>query len=226
MSHSLAAKEEAFQESIKLKNQFRHLDENEADFLDSVLESTREKEAALKKETAEQLDAFRKQREEADRKAALEDDVDDLEGREKQSSAAVDAASEASIQWAVGAKKRKRVKEKEGIKGVKLRRASSSNTTISKIQASLEQGALPEARATEDRTQEEDTTGGVHDIPLSHPEQPTDLHRPENRTAPQTAVEASTVQGLSKEDDVKAQPPHSPQNAFALGLGDYSSDDD
>ena len=226
MPHSLAAKEEAFQESIKLKNQFRHLDENEADFLDSVLESTREKEAALKKETAEQLDAFRKQRDEADRKAALEeDDVDDLEGREKQSSAGVDAASEASIQWAVGAKKRKRVKEKEGIKGVMLRRASSSNTTISKSQTSPEQGALLEARATEDRTQE-DTTGGVHDIPSSHPEQPTDLHRPENRIAPQTAVEASTAQGLSKEDDVKAQSPHSPQNAFALGLGDYSSDDD
>ncbi|KAL9625836.1 MAG: hypothetical protein Q9160_000156 [Pyrenula sp. 1 TL-2023] len=61
-----ASKQEAFEESIRLKNQFRALEEDEVEFLDSVLESTRAKEAAVSKETSEQLEAFRKQRQAAD----------------------------------------------------------------------------------------------------------------------------------------------------------------
>ncbi|KAJ9627621.1 hypothetical protein H2203_002833 [Taxawa tesnikishii (nom. ined.)] len=61
-----AAKQEAFEESIRLKNQFRSLDDDEVEFLDSVLESTRAKENAVKKETAEQLGLFRKQQEEVE----------------------------------------------------------------------------------------------------------------------------------------------------------------
>ncbi|KAJ5893916.1 hypothetical protein N7495_005607 [Penicillium taxi] len=59
------AKQEAFDEKWRLKNQFRSLDDDECEFLDSVLESTRVQEAAIKKDTADQLEAFRKQREEA-----------------------------------------------------------------------------------------------------------------------------------------------------------------
>lgn len=62
-----AAKEEAFQESTKLRNQFRSLAEDEVEFLDSVLETTRAQEAALRKETSDQLDVFRQQQEAADR---------------------------------------------------------------------------------------------------------------------------------------------------------------
>lgn len=65
------AKQEAFEEKMKLKNQFRALDEDEVEFLDSIMESTRAQEAAVKKETAEQLELFRRQREEAE-KALLE----------------------------------------------------------------------------------------------------------------------------------------------------------
>ncbi|CAG8948094.1 unnamed protein product [Penicillium salamii] len=61
------AKQEAFEEKSRLKNQFRSLDDDEVDFLDSVLESTRAKEAAVKKDTAEQLEAFRRQREKAEK---------------------------------------------------------------------------------------------------------------------------------------------------------------
>jgi FAM192A/Fyv6, N-terminal domain len=61
----LAAKQAEFEESIRLKNQFRTLDEDEVGFLDSVLESERAKEAAAKRETEEQLEAFRRQREAA-----------------------------------------------------------------------------------------------------------------------------------------------------------------
>lgn len=112
----LAAKQEAFEEANKLKNQFRALDEDEAEFLDSVLESTRAEEDRVKRETAEGLEAFRRQQDEADKKA-------------RRASSGEQNVEEASIaledvQWAVAGRKRKREKEKEGLKGVKIRRSS------------------------------------------------------------------------------------------------------
>jgi hypothetical protein len=56
-----AAKQAEFEESLRLKNQFKSLDEDDVDFLDSVLESERAREDAVKKDTAEQLDAYRRQ---------------------------------------------------------------------------------------------------------------------------------------------------------------------
>ena len=123
----LAAKQEAFEESARLKHQFRALDDDEVEFLDSVLESTRAKEEAVKKETSEQLDIFRKHQEEADR-ALL---------REAGSSTSIpeggrQAGSPTSedLQWAVNARKRKRVKEQESLPGVKLRKSSSTVETV------------------------------------------------------------------------------------------------
>lgn len=106
-----AAKQDAFEESIRLKNQFRSLDQDEVEFLDSVMESTRAKESAVRKETAEQLELFRKQQEETE-KASLNTESD--------------AQSKASDAWAVSARKRKRTREKEGLPGVKLRKSSSA----------------------------------------------------------------------------------------------------
>ncbi|KAL5341795.1 N-terminal domain of NEFA-interacting nuclear protein NIP30-domain-containing protein [Aspergillus crustosus] len=91
------AKQEAFEEKIKLKNQFRSLDEDEVDFLDSIMESTRTQEANVKKETAEQLELFRRQREEAE-KALLED-----------TTAAVAPAAEGE-DWKIASRKRRRDK--------------------------------------------------------------------------------------------------------------------
>ncbi|KAI9051007.1 hypothetical protein LZ554_005115 [Drepanopeziza brunnea f. sp. 'monogermtubi'] len=111
-----AAKQEAFEEANRLKNQFRGVDEDEAEWLDSVLESTRAEEDRIKKETAEGLALFRQQQEEEDKKAR----------RSNNGLAAEEVApivEEGS--WATG-KKRKRTKDKEGLKGVKLRRASAS----------------------------------------------------------------------------------------------------
>ncbi|KAL9130183.1 MAG: hypothetical protein Q9217_001577 [Psora testacea] len=113
----LAAKQEAFEESIKLKNQFRNLEEDEVEFLDSVLESTRAKEEAVRRETTEKLDAFRRQQEETDK--ALREGDDEKEIEEAESPAAGESG------WALRSRKRKRVKEKNGLKGLKLRKASS-----------------------------------------------------------------------------------------------------
>ncbi|RFU35998.1 hypothetical protein B7463_g386, partial [Scytalidium lignicola] len=105
---------------IPLKNQFRALDEDEIEFLDSVLESTRAEEDRIKRETAEGLELFRRQQEEADKKL-----------RAAGTTQAVDetALPNEEEQWVAGARKRKRVKEKEMLKGVKVRR-SSTNTQL------------------------------------------------------------------------------------------------
>jgi hypothetical protein len=118
---SLAAKQEAFEESIRLKNQFRNLDEDEIEFLDSVLESTRAKEEALKKETTEQLNLFRRQQEEADK--VLLSQVNNTDGVTAVGTAHDPGTSES--QWAINARKKRKRVEKEVLKGVKLRKGSS-----------------------------------------------------------------------------------------------------
>ena len=115
--NELAAKQEAFEEANRLKNQFRALDQDEVEFLDSVLESTRKEEDRVKRETAEGLTLFRQQQEEADKKA-----------RRGSAEAAIEEGSPTLEEesWFAGGKKRKRVKEKESLKGVKIRRSSTS----------------------------------------------------------------------------------------------------
>ncbi|KAF1968391.1 hypothetical protein BU23DRAFT_514917, partial [Bimuria novae-zelandiae CBS 107.79] len=105
-----AAKQEAFEEATRLKNQYRALDDDEAEFLDSVLEASRKKEAEVRKETLEQLDVFRKRQEEAERKALEEE--------------APEVAKEEEAHWVAHGRKRK--KGPELLKGVKLKKASSA----------------------------------------------------------------------------------------------------
>ncbi|TGO24492.1 hypothetical protein BPAE_0101g00100 [Botrytis paeoniae] len=115
-----AAKQDAFEEANKLKNQFRSLDEDEIEFLDSVLESTRAEEDRVRKETAEGLELFRKQQEDADKKARAADN----DGAQTQ-----DGSPVREDDWGTTGRKRKRTKDKEVLKGVKVRRASSSTST-------------------------------------------------------------------------------------------------
>ena len=121
---TLAAKQEAFEESIRLKNQFRSLDQDEIEFLDSVLESTRAREEAVKKETAEQLDLFRRQQEKADQALAAEPEAPPAPETAGGDGSPPGQASE----WTVPAKKRKRGKDNEKLKGLKLRKSSSSSS--------------------------------------------------------------------------------------------------
>lgn len=117
------AKQEAFEESIRLKNQFRNLDEDEIEFLDSVLESTRAKEEAVKKETTEQLDIFRRQQEEAD-KAIMSEAVGVGD------TSPVGGIPPGESQWAINARKRKRAKGREALLGAKLRKTSFANEDL------------------------------------------------------------------------------------------------
>lgn len=108
-----------------MKNQFRALDDDEVEFLDSVMEKEREKEVAVRKQTAEELDAFRKQQEEAEKAAKAS------------GSEAAPATDDSS--WAVG---KKRKKGREGLLGgVKLRKASSGDKAS--VAPERETGASP-----------------------------------------------------------------------------------
>ncbi|TVY57787.1 hypothetical protein LCER1_G000910 [Lachnellula cervina] len=131
-----AAKQDAFEEANRLKNQFRALDEDEVEFLDSVLESTRADEDRVKRETAEGLALFRQQQEEADKKAR----------RGSEGVAVAEAGSPIAREetWISGGRKRKRAKEKEVLKGVKIRRSSMAN----EIEKPSEEAATRDSPAT------------------------------------------------------------------------------
>ena len=132
-----------------MKNQFRNLDEDEVEFLDSVLESTRKKEAEVQKETAVQLDSFRRQQEEADR-ALLDEDGNNTRDRK-------DSKSEETSKdekWAVnnrGKKRRERERDgdRDGVRGLKLRRTSSS-AVVDSATESRPQKALSSEQTTKD----------------------------------------------------------------------------
>ena len=197
---NLAAKQEAFEEAAKLKNQFRHLDEDEVDFLDSVLESTRQKEAEVKKDTGEQLEAFKRQQEEADRAARADDD----EGL-GQGSPTNDIPT-----WAVG-RKRKRKEKEEGVKGVKIRRGSSGlgETQASTQHRVLEAGAVGGKKGAKgvNASAVSSSTKGDTQKESGIEQQKADL--------PPKIVPVQTTNGVS----------NTPKPALNLALAGYSSEE-
>jgi len=213
------AKQEAFEESIRLKNQFRNLDEDEVEFLDSVLESTRAKEEAVKRETKEQLDVFRRQQEEADKALLIET------GNNTESGSAI-AASPPSEggQWALNARKRKRAKEKEVLKGVKLRKSSSTSETPLALHMDDRLLHTEDRRrlSTSDAKGENDASS---DIPDGH-------SRLRNHASPGPGMNVSSTSEKSESATAKstAHIAHvskaSPAVLPGLGLGDYSSDEE
>jgi hypothetical protein len=127
-----AAKQEAFEEAARLKNQYRALDDDEADFLDSVLAGTRKKEAEVHKETMEQLDAFRRRQEEAERMAFEE---------EQRAEGGKEDTGESHAQWVAAGRKRK--KGRELLKGVKLRKGSPAAEDKAEESTRANEGSIP-----------------------------------------------------------------------------------
>jgi hypothetical protein len=84
-----------------------------------VLESERAKERAVKRETAEQLAAFRKLRDDADRGI--------VGGAAERGEAVVVSPAAPAVEgldWAVSAGRKRKAGEKEGLRGLKVRRTS------------------------------------------------------------------------------------------------------
>ncbi|KAI9644882.1 hypothetical protein NHQ30_006909 [Ciborinia camelliae] len=186
-----AAKQDAFEEANKIKNQFRSLDEDEIEFLDSVLESTRAEEDRVRKETAEGLELFRKQQEEADKKArAAENDGTQIQ----------EGSPVREDEWVATGRKRKRSKDKEVLKGVKVRRTSSS----------AEQTPTPSKDLSAKLAKDESSS-----IPTSTESSTSKVSTKVSKAQSATVVPKAAV--------VKKP---SPPPKKGLGLVDYGSDED
>lgn len=110
-----AAKQAAFEEQNKIRNQFRALDDDEADFLDEVRARERREAEAVRRETEEGLRAFRARRKGAGGTGDDDGDAGLEEGGQKK-----DEGQEQQEEWSVG-RKRKRVKDRDA-KGVVRRK--------------------------------------------------------------------------------------------------------
>ncbi|KAK6356515.1 hypothetical protein TWF718_000874 [Orbilia javanica] len=127
-----ARKQEAFEEKLKFKNQFRSLDEGEVEFLDSIVSEQRAEEEAKKKEIESRLDDFRKLQYEADHDP----------------NATTTVADEANNTWAVSSRrKRKKDKEKDTSLGanIKLRKMSDGTKQESNDISSAKAKVGPDA---------------------------------------------------------------------------------
>ncbi|KFH40874.1 hypothetical protein ACRE_084120 [Hapsidospora chrysogenum ATCC 11550] len=107
LQENKAAKQAAFEEQNKIRNQFRALDDDEVDFLDEVREKKRKEEERVRRETEERLKAFRERQKSGD--------GDEVVGNE----------GELVESWGVG-RKRKRVNKEKGPKGFVKRRVSGA----------------------------------------------------------------------------------------------------
>ena len=191
------AKQEAFEEKIKLKNQFRSLDEDEVEFLDSVLESTRAQEAAVKKDTADQLEVFRRQREEAE-KALLED-----------TSADVAPAAEGE-DWKIPARKRRRDKKKDSLIPGKKRKSTAESTG--------EDSPQKEQKTEEAKSAGKDEEKGTPSVSA-----PNNTVPPQKESNPsETSSDPGNPSEGAKAASIK--PPEPPKPVASLGLADYGSD--
>ncbi|RKF60998.1 putative nefa-interacting nuclear protein [Erysiphe neolycopersici] len=127
-----AAKQEAFEEATRLRNQFRALDEDEVNFLDSVLEGTRAQEAKVKAETVQGIRLFRRRQAEEDQKIraevidSLSSVADNLDTADITTATTTGGTGEKSPWAASRSRKRKRTREsKINIKLVKNLQATS-----------------------------------------------------------------------------------------------------
>jgi hypothetical protein len=150
-----AAKQAAFEEQNKIKNQFRALDDDEIDFLDEVRQKKRQEEELVKRETEQGLRAFRDaQKERGETEAgAKEGERGLLEEKQK------DGQEE---NWGVG-RKRKRARERErDVKGVR-RKASEEEGKDDTKPADMEKKKKPTAKSEDHQieTGRLQETGGV-----------------------------------------------------------------
>ena len=186
-----------------MKNQFRALDDDEIDFLDSVLESTRENERKIKQETVEMLDEFRKQRAEADQKVVLDDPLTGTGEGEGQ---------EAGMSW--GKKRKRKEKESKSVKGAKLRRVSTAEEA-SKDSIGAK-GKDTAAQLVDEQLEPDTAASGSGSVITKATVQSKTLPQPASATSP-TATSTSTSKSTSQQKP--------PPLKSKLGLVGYGSSD-
>lgn len=153
----------------------------------------------MKRETREGLEAFRKQQEEADKRALKRDAGDD---------APTDEAAVEEKQWIAGGRKRKRVKDTGVLKGVKLRKSSSTSEV-----------PVP-AEAKHPIQKDETTHGAVTAGAVDESGQPDKGTNPSSRSVVRVKVKRDTEEPMTEESATSSKP------SGGLGLVDYGSDDE
>lgn len=175
------------------------------EFLDSVLESTRTQEAAIKKETNEQLELFHRQRQQADQ-ALL-----DTSGGKTGETNAVGAGSPAEEeQWATTNRKRRRAKEKDALRGVKLRKSSSSGAKQSPSQD----------------VKRSDGNGADKPTKSTKTVDPVTTRKPSSAQPPLLVTNEEDSDGDSSQGASAEQKKPLISAPIGLGLSAYSSDED
>ncbi|KAI9670589.1 MAG: hypothetical protein M1831_005809 [Alyxoria varia] len=190
-------------ESIRLKNQFRALDEDEVDFLDSVLESTRANAANIQQETIEQLDSFRKKREDIEKAHQAEHGA---EGQE-----------EDETHWGSGGRgrKRKKARDKDSFPHLKKRKSSAAD------EEKPASGSSASAAHSSSGPSEKPSYANGEGVGSVQGTVSTDVS---SATAVRVGQSASTEQ-LSTRDPAGDRP-SAGSRSLDLGLGAYSSDED
>jgi hypothetical protein len=145
-----AAKQAAFEEAHRLKNQFRALDEDEIEFLEGVEADARREAARVAAETAAGLDAFRaaqtgKPLKEGGRGGGGDDQRDGDDDDPKVEKLVDDSA------WAVAGRKRKRRGDKTGA-FPNLKRKGSSAAAKDKESKGIEEAEAKKDAAPPPRT--------------------------------------------------------------------------
>ncbi|KAI1348005.1 N-terminal domain of NEFA-interacting nuclear protein NIP30-domain-containing protein [Xylaria sp. FL0043] len=199
-----AAKQAAFEEQNRIRNQFRALDDDEIEFLHGVSDEKRAEEERVRRETEERLASFRK----AQQAAAGASDAGDTGGAGN-----VDGNGDMG-QWVAGGgagRKRKREKERAGFKGVKRR------------------GSMPdENKKGERRVGGKAVLGGDDkDDSVSSAVRSGDGQAKLTHTMPES-VGAKEVSGTPSTQTVgaKSTPTPASKPKPPLGLVDYGSDED
>ncbi|KAJ0329503.1 hypothetical protein COL5a_004064 [Colletotrichum fioriniae] len=145
-----AAKQAAFEEANKIRNQFRALDDDEIDFLDEVRANKRAEEEKVRRETEEGLVAFRRAQ---GPKRLLGDGGGGGEERVERTDEKGGEGEGGDGEWAVGPRKRRR-KERERGFGVKREKGDENKVDEEKKadekkkaseKADAEKGAVKES---------------------------------------------------------------------------------
>lgn len=143
------AKQAAFEEANKIKNQFRALDDDEIDFLDEVKAKQRADEERLRRETEEGLEAFRAAQKSNERtgEGDGEDETEDWNAL-------------------VGGRKRKRVAKSAGV----MKRRTMSEGERKNNSVGEKTGSALESRPkTAERKVKEEVKAAANTVPAAKP---------------------------------------------------------
>ena len=215
---TVVAKQEAFEEKIRLKNQFRTLDEDEVEFLDSLLESTRAEEENIKEQTAKHLELFRRQREQTD-KAQLE------------GSSADNGLSVEDEDWRILSRKRRREKTKErgenllpGKKRKSLTANSSSDSATGSGSKNSSSSDIQQKGSSEEKPTD-NGKGGCDESKSSGPSLPQKSEKAQNQSDDKSSGSSADAGKKKVEDGAPADARSAAKpTPLSLGLAGYSSE--